>query len=148
MPSPLARCGRELDLIVMSAAFCVFGLLLVFQSHRWHTTPAYHVLLLIFPAQAGGCLFLSSGIAMGLAAWQFTRRWAGIASLTLGSCFTTGWMLSFVARYLTSGSTTPERWVSWAVFDFLLIKVADGIDHGPPASPAKRGGRRVRPGRR
>ena len=36
--------GR-LNLAVMSTAFLIFGLSLIFQSHRWHSTPAYHVLL-------------------------------------------------------------------------------------------------------
>jgi hypothetical protein len=123
--------GRS-DLAVMSAAFCVFGLSLIFQSTRWHATPAYHVLLLILPAQSWGALFLASGLTMGLAAWQFTRRWVVIAALVLAFTLTTGWALSFVVRYLTSPSTTPETWVSWAIFDFLLIKVAVSLDRGPP----------------
>ena len=57
-----------------SAAFCIFGLSLIFQSHRWRATPAYHVLLLIFSAQVCGLLFLASGAGMGLAAWHFGKR--------------------------------------------------------------------------
>ncbi len=45
-PSAVGR----LDLIVMSTAFVIFGLSLIFQAHRWHSTPAYHVLLEIFTA--------------------------------------------------------------------------------------------------
>jgi hypothetical protein len=126
--------GR-LDLIVMSAAFSIFGLSLVFQSHRWHSTPAYHVLLLLLPAQAWGALFLLSGVTMGLSAWQFSRRWAVTGTLTLAFALTTGWMLAFIVRYLTSPNTTPETWVSWMVFDFLLLKVAVSIDRGPSLPP-------------
>jgi hypothetical protein len=118
----------KLELTVMSAAFTIFGLSLLFQSHRWHATPAYHDLLLILPAQAWGGLFLASGVSMGTACWQFSRRWAVITALTLAFCLTTGWALAFIVRYVTSPSTTPETWVSWAVFDFLLAKVAISID--------------------
>jgi len=119
----------------MSAAFAIFGLSMIFQAHRWGSTPAYHVLLLIFRAQVWGLLFLLSGASMGLSAWQFERRrWVVIASLTLAFTLTTGWMLAFGVRYLTSPDTTPETWVSWAVFDFLLLKVAISIDR-PPVPP-------------
>ncbi len=42
----------KLNLSVMSAAYGIFGLSLIFQSYRWGSTPAYHVLLLIFRPQA------------------------------------------------------------------------------------------------
>lgn len=129
-----AAAGK-LDLTVMSAAFTIFGLSLIFQSSRWHDTPAYHNLLLILPAQAWGGLFLASGITMGAAVWQFRRRWVVIAALTLAFMLTGGWALAFVVRYATSASTTPETWVSWAVFGFLLIKVAISIDPGPAPLP-------------
>lgn len=125
----------KLNLSVMSAAFTIFGLSLIFQAHRWGSTPAYHVLLLIFRAQAWGALFLLSGLAMGLAVWQFERRPVVVASLTLAFCLTTGWMLAFIVRYLTSPNTTPETWVSWAVFEFLLLKVSISIDRIPDAVP-------------
>ena len=126
-PSVAAR----LNLTVMAAAFVIFGLSLTFQAHRWGSTPAYHVLLLIFPAQTWGALFLLSGAGMGLAVWQFERRWTVIASLTVAFTLTTGWALAFVVRYLTSPNTTPETWVSWAVFDFLLLRVAASMDKTP-----------------
>jgi hypothetical protein len=118
----------------MSAAFSIFGLSLIFQGHRWHSTPAYHVLLLIFPAPVWGALFLLSGITMGLSAWQFGRRWAVVATLALAFTLTLGWMMAFVARYLTSPSTTPETFVSWAAFFFLLLRVAVSIDRAAPAA--------------
>lgn len=124
-----------LNLTIMAAAYLIFGLSLIFQSHRWASTPAYHVLLQIFKAQAWGVLFLLSGAALGAAAWQLAhRRWVVIAALVLAFTLTTGWMLSFIARYLSSPNTTPETWVSWAVFDFLLLKVAISIDHAAPAA--------------
>jgi hypothetical protein len=120
----------------MSAAFTIFGLSLILQGHRWHSTPAYHVLLLIFPAPTWGALFLVSGITMGLSAWQFTRRWAVIATLSLAFILTGGWMLAFIARYLTSPSTTPETWVSWGVFIFLLLKVTISVDRSADIPPS------------
>jgi small-conductance mechanosensitive channel len=119
----------KLNLTVMSAAFLIFGLSLTFQAHRWASTPAYHILLQIFAAQVWGVLFLVSGVAMAAAVWQFPRRWVVIAALILAFTLTTGWMLGFVVRYLSSSSTTPETWVSWAIFDFLLVKVAMALDH-------------------
>lgn len=128
----------KLNLTVMSAAFVIFGLSLILQSRRWHSTPAYHVLLQIFPAQAWGALFLASGTGMGLAVWRFGHRWIVIASLTLAFTLTTGWALAFTVRYASSPDTTPETWVSWMAFDYLLIGVAASIDRrggqAPPAS--------------
>lgn len=130
----------------MATAYSVFGLSLVFQAHRWQSTPAYHVLLQIFTAHVWGALFLLSGTSMGCAAWQFgRRRWAVITALTLAVALTMGWMLAFVARYLSSTDTTPETWVSWAVFGFLLLRVAGALDrpggiwlHEIPELPAYR----------
>ena len=131
--SVTATAGK-LDLSVMSAAFIIFGLSLAFQPRRWETTPAYHVLLLIFQPQVWGILFLLSGAAMGLAAWGFARwRWLVISALTAAFTLTTGWACAFVARYVSSPNTTPETWVSWAIFDFLLIKVAISLDRAPPS---------------
>lgn len=130
------QVAGKLNLSVMAAAFAIFGLSLVFQAHRWASTPAYHVLLQILTAREWGALFLASGIAMGLAAWQFEkRRWAVIAALTLAFTLTTGWMLAFVVRYLSSPNTTPETWVSWAVFDFLLLQVSIGLDRPREVTP-------------
>lgn len=128
--------AAKLNLAVMSTAFLIFGFSLLFQAHRWGATPAYHVLLEIFRAQVWGGLFTVSGTGLGLAAWQLgRRRWAVIASLTLAGALTTGWMLSFIARYLTSPDTTPETWVSWAIFGFVLLKVAITIDHSEAPRP-------------
>src|SRR5260370_37292676 len=89
-PSAVGR----LDLIVMSTAFVIFGLSLIFQAHRWHSTPAYHVLLEIFTAPVWGILFLLSGISMGVAAWRFEHRWTVITSLTFAFTLTNGWALA------------------------------------------------------
>jgi hypothetical protein len=129
-----ARASRpvsagRLNLMVMSAAFTVLGLSLLFQPRRWAATPAYHVLLQIFAAQVWGGLFLASGISLGLAAHLYGRsRPAVTAALMLALALTAGWMLAFIARYLTNGDTTPETWVSWAVFGFLLLRGAAGLD--------------------
>lgn len=124
------------NLAFMSAAFTVFGLSLIFQPRRWHSTPAYHVLLSILAAQAWGALFLVSGVSMGVAAWHFERRRIVIAALTFAFTLTNGWALAFLARYLTSPDTTPETWVSWAAFDYLLIVVAISLDR--PGAPVTR----------
>jgi hypothetical protein len=127
--------GR-LNLLVMSAAFIIFGLSLVLQPHRWASTPAYHVLLEIFAAPAWGALFLASGVMLGAAVRLYPRRWVAVAALMLALALTAGWMLAFVVRYLTNPDTTPETWVSWAVFGFLLLRAASGLDG--PRDPAAR----------
>jgi hypothetical protein len=121
--------GR-LNLWVMSAAYVIFGLSQVFQAHRWQSTPAYHVLLQVFPAPAWGGLFLAAGAGLALAARFFARRLAVYAALMLAFALTAGWMLAFAVRYLTSSDTTPETWVSWAIFGYLLLKVAISVDGG------------------
>jgi hypothetical protein len=124
----------KINLSVMSAAFLIFGLSLTLQAHRWGATPAYHILLQIFRAPTWGAMFLASGCLLGAAAWRFDRRWIVVTSLTVAFTLTTGWMLAFIVRYLTSPNTTPETWVSWAVFDFLLANVAVAIDRRPEAA--------------
>lgn len=127
----------KLNLAVMGAAYLIFGFSLLLQSHRWGSTPAYHILLAIFRAQTWGALFILSGASLGVSAWQHGhRRWLVVASLMLAFTLTTGWALAFVVRYLTSPNTTPETWVSWAVFDYLLLKIAISIDHPVPAPPS------------
>ncbi len=39
------------------------------------------------------------------------------------------WGLAFVIRWLTSASTTPETWVSWAVFDYLVVRALVLLDY-------------------
>lgn len=116
------------NLAVMAAAYAIFGLSLTFQAHRWGATPAYRLLLQILPAQAWGALFLATGVTMGLSFWQFQRRWLLITALTGAFVITNGWMLAFAVRFLTSSSTTPETWVSWLVFDYLLLRVSLALD--------------------
>jgi hypothetical protein len=120
--------GR-LNLSVMAGAYMVLGVSLLWQPRRWQSTPAYHVLLDVLPAQAWGGLFLATGVLMGTAAWQFDRRrWLVVTALTPAIALTAGWMLAFIARYLSSPDTTPETWVSWAVFGFLLLRSASALD--------------------
>jgi hypothetical protein len=127
-----ALAAGRIDLAVMSAAFAIFGASLIFQARRWHATPAYHVLLQVLPAGVWGGLFLVSGTAMGAAAARFERRLLVVSALTLAFALTIGWMAAFAARYLTSPDTTPETWVSWAVFLFLLLNAAASVDRVPP----------------
>ena len=86
------------NLAVMAAAFVIFGLSLTFQARRWGATPAYRLLLQIFPAQTWGALFLASGAIMGLSFWQFRRRWLLVTALTAAFIITNGWTLAFVVR--------------------------------------------------
>lgn len=126
----------RLNLLVMSVAFTIFGLSMILQPGRWAATPAYHVLLEIFTAPAWGALFLISGITLGAAVQLYARRWLVVAALMFAFALTVGWMLAFIVRYLTNASTTPETWVSWAVFAFLLLRTTFGLDL--PQGPVRR----------
>jgi hypothetical protein len=134
-PELPALASGKTTLGVMAAAFLVFGLSLVFQPHRWGATPAYGVLLQVFPARVWGGLFLASGTLMGASVWQFQRRWLLVGCLTMAFAMVNGWLGAFVARYLTNGDTTPVTWVSWAVYDYLLLRVALTVDFFAPPAP-------------
>jgi hypothetical protein len=62
-------------------------------------------------------------IMRAAALWQgLHHRWLSVVALSLSMTTTTTWFAAFIIRWLTSSSTTPETWVSWAVFDFLLLR--------------------------
>ena len=56
------------------------------------------------------------------------RRWVSILAITAAGMVTVGWGAAFMVRWLTSTSTTPETWVSWAVFGYLLVRAAALLD--------------------
>jgi ATP/ADP translocase len=113
---------------VMGVAYAIMGLSLVFQASRWHATPAYHNLLAIMPAQAWGGIFSAVAGLLAAGACHFRHRWLVIAALTAAIAVTTGWDLAFFVRWFTSPDTTPETWVSWAVFDYMLARAFMRMD--------------------
>jgi hypothetical protein len=109
-------------MVVIGVSYGIFALSLILQPARWGKTPAYHNLLIIMPAQAWGAAFAVVSVMLGVALWQWRRRWMSTLALSLGLAITTTWCAAFIIRWLTSANTTPETWVSWAVFGFLLLR--------------------------
>jgi hypothetical protein len=126
-------------MLVISVAYGIFALSLLFQGHRWGATPAYHNLLAIMPAAAWGGVFATTSTLLGLSAWKHHKRWLAIAALTVALAVTTGWGGDFIVRWLTSANTTPETWVSWGVFDYMLLRAAARLDIEEVTLPKRRG---------
>lgn len=110
------------DMLVMAGAYTVFALSLLFQPQRWSLTPAYANLLAIMPQQAWGAAFAAVCALLAAAATLPGRRWLLAAALVPGVAITTFWAAAFVIRWMTSPDTTPETWVSWLVFDLVLLR--------------------------
>lgn len=114
--------GR-LHLAMMSIVYLVFGASMIWQGERWLRTPAYHNLFKILPEQAWGTMYLIAGIALAIAFVRLRSDWIVVPAVTLGLMLSVSWMLAFIVRYATSGSTTPETFMSFAVFTVLLVRV-------------------------
>lgn len=126
LPSP-ARFLRTLpatrsNMLVIGAAYSIFAVSLLLQSARWGLTPAYHDLLGILPQQSWGVGFAVISALLLTAVALYGRRWLSVLALSAGIAITTFWCTGFIVRWLTSPNTTPETWVSWAVFDYLLLR--------------------------
>lgn len=127
---------------VIGTAYAVFALSLELQPARWGATPAYHNLLRILPQRGWGAVFAVTAVLLYAAVPRHGRRWQAVLALTAGFAVTTGWASAFVVRWLTSPNTTPETWVSWLLFDYLLLRAAVLLDYEEVRVPAVRTGRR------
>lgn len=117
------RSTPSTNMFVIAVAYGIFALSLLFQPARWGMTPAYRNLLVIMDQRAWGTCFAVVTAMLAAALWKGrTYRWLSVLALSLGLAITTTWVTAFVIRWLTSSATTPETWVSWAVFDFLLFR--------------------------
>lgn len=126
------------NMAVIGVSYAVFALSLLFQPARWGATPAYRNLLEILPQQAWGGCFAVTSILLGAAMWQYRHRWLSGVALSCALAITTTWFAAFMIRWLTSASTTPETWVSWAVFDFLLFRALMLLGYGEVRVPGRR----------
>lgn len=115
-------------MLIMGIAYLIFSLSLLLQGNRWHRTPAYRNLLIIMPAATWGVIF--GGVAVLLLAAAYRPRPAALAfaAILLAFMLTTCWDIAFIVRWATSGSTTPETWVSWVLFDYVLLRAGMLID--------------------
>lgn len=128
------------NMLVIAVAYAVFAVSLLLQPSRWGLTPAYHDLLAIMPQGAWGVLFAAVSAFLGAAAWPRPPRWLPVAALSAGLAVTTCWCAAFVIRWATSPNTTPETWVSWALFDYVLLRALALLDReeGRAAAPRDR----------
>jgi hypothetical protein len=116
-------------MLVIGAGYLIFGLSLLLQPRRWSSTPAYHDLLIIMPQRPWGAIFTVTAALLAAAVRQAGPRRLAVTALTVAIMLTTTWAGAFVVRWLTSPNTTPETWVSWLVFDWLLIRSAALLDY-------------------
>jgi len=123
---PFGAAG--VHMLVMGIAYGVLAASMLGQGGRWHRTPAYHNLLLLMPVSAWGAAFGVTAVLLALAAWKPDPQWLSYLALTVALMLTTSWDLAFLVRWLTNSATTPETWVSLALFDYILIRAAALID--------------------
>ena len=90
---------------------------------------AYANLLAIMPQRAWGTLFAVTAVMLGTAVRLYSWRWLSVTALSFGLAITTTWLAAFIIRWATSSSTTPETWVSWAVFEYLLIRALASLGY-------------------
>ncbi len=121
--------GARANMAVIAATYAILGVSLLLQPARWAATPAYRNLLAIMPQHAWGAVFAVIAALLTAAIWRPARRWLSVLALTAAFMVTTAWGLAFVVRWLTSSSTTPETWTSWAVFDYLVIRAVALLDY-------------------
>jgi hypothetical protein len=117
------------NMCVIAVAYAIFALSLLLQPSRWAATPAYRNLLAIMPQYGWGAVFAALAVLLAAAVWWFGRQWLSVLALTAAFMVTTAWGGAFIVRWLTSANTTPETWVSWLVFDFLLLRAAALLDY-------------------
>ena len=124
------------------ALFLWFAFGLIAQSSRWHSTPAYGNLLIIFDAGTWG--WIHFGIAVALIAQLALRRWRwlwlGLAAHTMAFVLLVMWEAAFIIRWITDPKTTVVNVGSWAFFIAITLRSAmvaiDAEPDPPPADPA------------
>lgn len=121
-PLRLLFSTTSVNMTVIAVSYAVFAWSLWFQPGRWAATPAYVDLLQIMPQHAWAAAFAAVAAALAVAYTFRRRRLPAVIALTLAGMMTTAWCAAFVIRWLTSPATTPETWVSWAVFDYLIVR--------------------------
>lgn len=140
-PGRRLAAGPRPNMIVISIAYATFAASLTFQPRRWSSTPAYRNLLAIMPQQAWAAAFaVVAGLLAAAVIWHSLRPLSVIA-LSAGLAITATWCAAFIVRWLTSSSTTPETWVSWAVFGYLLLRALTLLGYEEVKVPSWRGKR-------
>jgi hypothetical protein len=133
-------------MLAIGIAYAVYALSLLIQPARWSRTPAYHLILAVMPAPWWGLCFAVASAGLIIAVAAFRRRWLTVAALTAAGVITLAWAFAFIVRWATSGSTTPETWVSWSINAYLLTRAGVLLDYHPGPGPGPGPG--PRPSRR
>lgn len=116
------------NMLAIAVGYGIFAWSLLWQPRRWALTPAYHNLLAIAPQSAWGIMFAVITALLAAAVYWHEHRWLAMVALSAASAITTTWTAAFVIRWATSGNTTPETWVSWGIFDFILVRALTVLD--------------------
>jgi hypothetical protein len=112
----------------VAVAFLIFGVSMILQLERWSRTGAYYDLLQILPGRWWGAIYLFVGTLLAIAAWRISTYWLVVAATTLGLMLSFSWSAAFVVRMVTNMNTTPETFVSFLAFAYLLLQA--GIQAG------------------
>lgn len=125
--------GSRANLLVMAAVYLTFGVSMVVTPSRWSQTPAYGAIFRELPERDWAVIYLVvGGLLLAAALWMADgsrKRYVfAMASITLGLMVSVSWMLAFIVRVLTNPSTTPETFMSFLVFSYLLVRVAILLD--------------------
>lgn len=123
---PAGASGSHM--LVMGVTYAIYSLSLIFQGARWHRTPAYHNLLIIMPTGTWGAIFGGIALLLLVTAYRPRPAWLAYTAILLAFMLTTCWDIAFLVRWVTSSSTTPETWTSWAVFNYVLLRAGVLID--------------------
>ena len=126
IPRPAGTAGSHM--LVIGVTYAIYSLSLFFPGARWHRTPAYRNLLLIMPTGTWGVIFGGTAVLLLVSAYRRHPAWLAYAAILLAFMLTTCWDIAFIVRWITSGSTTPETWTSWAVFNYVLLRAGILID--------------------
>jgi hypothetical protein len=134
----LATLGAaRANMLVITAAYGIFAVSLTAEPARWAATPAYANLLAIMPQRDWGAAFAVTAVMLAAAVRLWSRHWLSVTALSVALAITTTWLAAFVIRWLTSGNTTPETWVSWAIFDYLLVRALLLLGYKEGGHPAE-----------
>jgi hypothetical protein len=115
----------------LSVILLVFGVALIFQSHRWAKTPAYANLLTVFSAPMWGLLYLAAAVLMAAGLFLRKIRWVGLSAHALTFVLLLGWEFGFLIRYATDSATTIVNVVSWATYIGLVMWSTKCLDEHP-----------------
>jgi hypothetical protein len=121
-------------LVAVTIVFYAFAVTLFIQPARWASTPAYGILIDIFPQTVWGAAYVMLSVTI----YKPTMRPLAVTAHTAAIALTSLWLVAFVIRYATDVSTTVVNVASWSTYLMLLIQSALVLDdsHGQPTETA------------